>query len=339
VLDRNYLCSQSKPSPLLLRSAAARRLSVHSPIREWLRRQEEGTEGATADVLLDLLEGPFATRRADRTVAYTILGDIELNSAERVTAAKILSAALAVRRSPISILRKYVLSIRMSAFAAIATVLMVDLTGVLTYRSVMSYQLPIGHLMQFTVCAFGMFLMVLVPKDRGMNSAEQQAALESAVLLGGPECLSAVYRLSRQRLSALQPEAERALCMLLPTIGADWLGRLPGRVTSVLASLCGHQNQTLAFAALDAFERAGDCTAIPALTRLSARARFPERRKRIEVLVSVLQERVVIAHDPDTLLRAGSPDAMHKDLSSTLLKPADPASASEQLVIPASASE
>ena len=323
----------------IFRTLGSYSLSWHSPIREWLRRQENGTEGATPDVLMDLLEGPFATRCQDRAVGFALLGDLELTAQERARAVRILCSALAIHRNPVSLVRKYRRSVRPAFFAAVVLTVAINLNGAFSDHSVLINQSRIQVLPPFAAMAFVMFLLVLVPRDKGTNSSELQAAMDSAVMIGGPDCLAAIYRHSRQRLSSLQKSADRALDMLMPTIGSQWAGRLPRDAAAVVIARCSNECTASAEAALDALERAGDATAASHMLKLAKRARDPHIRQKAESLATVLQGRKVIERDPHTLLRAGREDAHFRDLATSLLKPADPIHISEQLVLPANAPE
>ncbi len=321
----NHRCPISTTSNRLsgpYRTLSERRLSRHSPIREWLRRQENGTEGATADVLLDLLEGPFATRRMDRTVGFRLLGELELTDYERERATRVLATALTPSNSPFAMLGGIAASAVVAAINAVCAVLCVYLTSLLANREAMSYQSPIAGMYPAVGAAFLVFLAVLAPREREAKTIVLQAALESAVIIGGPECLVPIYRQARRRMSALRIKADVALNELLPTIGVEWCGRLPRGATHVLTTLSCSVVPATALAALGALERAGDGTAATAVLRLSQRARNEQVRQRASHVTEVLRKRRLQEREPETLLRAGGAYAAAQDIACSLLKPA-----------------
>ena len=304
------------------RTLAERRLSRHSPIREWLRRQENGTEGATADVLLDLLEGPFATRRMDRTVGFRLLGELELTDYERKRATRVLATALTPSNSPFAMLRGIAASAAVAAVNAFFAVLCVYLTSLLANREAISYQSPIAGMYPAVGAAFLVFLAVLAPREREAKTVVLQAALESAVIIGGPECLVPIYRQARRRMSALRLKADVALNELLPTIGDEWCGRLPRGATQVLTTLSWSAAPATALAALCALERAGDGSAAASVLRLSQRARHEQVKLQASHVTEILRKRRIMERDPETLLRAGGAYAAAHDIACSLLKPA-----------------
>lgn len=128
-------------------------------------------------------------------------------------------------------------------------------------------------------------------------------------LLAVPEIAPyAVSRPARTRAAATM-----SLMELLPQIGVDAYGRIPG-LTRNLCQLLPHAQESLALAILGALERAGDGTAVKSVQRLGTRSRSLVVRGACERVMPILEARRRWEESDGALLHASSLQAPEEQL-------------------------
>jgi len=295
----------------------------------WLAGRRERSETTSSGALLRALSDSRPLLWSDRVEAYQALCEIELTPSERTQATHLLSSALALPGADSSRFRRAVAMGFLSALVVANLALLV--THFPTRRDDFLPVLLGGSLIVtplLTLFTTPLFLAGLSFLERRGAPAVQKAAMLALAHIGGPECIIALYD-HTQNDTGLYEEAILTLKAVLPTITADWYGRMPHGSDPVLGQLADYSDEDLALAALDALDAAGSGTAansvehIPqdatksGLVRAKAAAVLPTliaRREREISVVSLLRpsERV----STDNLLRSIEGDA--SDISNLL---------------------
>lgn len=293
-------------------------LHRNSFIALWLRQRRAGSDAASADCLLEILESSERVSLAGRMAAYQALGAITMLPSERVRAVTLLLAALAPPAQAEAILARLGNSVLMAAAIGF-------FTGFQYWPRFEKYtgcNEPAPSDAFYDASSLGLFLAIplcylcLSLYERQRLGRIQQTAATTLARVGDPDCLVALWDHVCRRTPARRP-ALQALREILPSITADWYGKLPGGSGAALTALAESKEEELALAALNALEQAGGGDAAAAVARLAQSAESEHVRERAAAVLPVLLARKEQEGAASSLLRPSA--AVSSD---HLLKPA-----------------
>lgn len=301
--------AQPDVTPLL------RRLCSKSPIQAWIARNRESLEANAAAELLRAFQDTKVSCWADRVLACSLLGELDLTPPERAHACCLLVPPLLLpegdNQNGRAMRSTFVISSLLAASWMWTTGCFDSIFAPLLYC------VCVAILM---ICTFPLCLACLPMWDWRRNRSVQRAAVRAIAQVGDPNCIVALEYHAYHR-PTIRAEARQALRAVLPRVDSNWYGRLPIGCNRALAELAGVAEEEIALAALDALGQAGDGGTAEAVKRLLERTTtLPGVRARAAAVLPILIARKAREADPVTLLRpshAGAADQLVRPVYGT----------------------